>query len=62
MKLEFDPIADAAYFEISTADVTTTKQIEPGIMADSDAEGHLVGIEVLSVSKRDLGKTLDQVA
>jgi len=62
MKLEFDPIADAAYFEISTADVATTKQIEPDIMADYDAEGHLVGIEVLSVSKRDLGRTLDQVA
>ncbi|NBC14698.1 MAG: DUF2283 domain-containing protein [Gammaproteobacteria bacterium] len=62
MKLEFDPAADAAYFEISTADVATTKQIEPGIMADYDAEGHLVGIEVLSVSKRDLGRTLDQVA
>jgi uncharacterized protein YuzE len=62
MKLDFDPVADAAYFEISTAEVTTTKQIETGIMADYDAEGHLVGSEVLSVSKRDIGKTLDEVA
>jgi uncharacterized protein YuzE len=62
MKLEFDPIADAAYFEISTADVATTKQIEPGIMADYDDQGHLVGIEVLSVSKRSVDKSLDQVA
>ncbi len=31
-------------------------------MADYDAEDHLVGIEVLSVSKRDIGKTLDEVA
>jgi uncharacterized protein YuzE len=62
MKLEFDPVADAAYFEISTAEVTTTKQIETGIMADYDAEGHLVGSEVLSVSKRVIGKTLDEVA
>jgi uncharacterized protein YuzE len=62
MKLEFDPIADAAYFEISAAEVATTKQIEPGIMADYDEEGRLVGIEVLSVSKRDLGGTLDEVA
>jgi uncharacterized protein YuzE len=29
-----------------------TEEIEPGINADYDAEGHLVGIEVLSVSKR----------
>jgi uncharacterized protein YuzE len=52
MKLEFDPAADAAYFEISPAEVETTKEIEPGIIADYDAEGHLVGIEILSVSTR----------
>ena len=52
MKLEFDPQADAAYLEISGAEVETTRQIEPGIMVDYDAAGHIVGIEVLSVSKR----------
>jgi uncharacterized protein YuzE len=62
MKLEFDPQADAAYFEITGADVATTKEIEQGIIADYDAEGHLVGIEVLSVSKRRLHKDLDHAA
>ncbi len=52
MKLEFDPQADAAYLEISDAEVETTRQIEPGIMVDYDAAGHIVGIEVLSISKR----------
>lgn len=47
MKLEFDPQADAAYFGISDAEIETTREIEPGIVADYDAEGHLVGIEVL---------------
>jgi uncharacterized protein YuzE len=54
MKLEFDPIADAAYLEISDAEIESTRQIEPGIMVDYDAEGHIVGIEILSVSKRAL--------
>ncbi len=54
MKLEFDPIADAAYLEISDAEIETTRQIEPGIMADYDAQGRIVGIEILSVSKRAL--------
>lgn len=54
MKLEFDPIADAAYLEISDSEIETTKQIEPGIMADYDAQGHIVGIEILSISKRAL--------
>jgi uncharacterized protein YuzE len=61
MKLEFDPAADAAYFEISPAEVATTKAIEPGIIADYDADGHLVGIEILSVSKRARPQTLDHV-
>jgi len=53
MKLEYDPLADAAYFAISDAEVAETRPIEPGIFADYDAEGHLVGIEVLSVHKRE---------
>ena len=57
MKLEFDPVADAAYFEISAAQIETTKEIEPGIIADYDADGHIVGIEVLSASRRGLPRT-----
>jgi len=52
MKLEFDPVADAAYFEITSAEIEITKEIEPGIIADYDANGHIVGIEILAVSKR----------
>jgi uncharacterized protein YuzE len=52
MKLEFDPVADAAYFEISNTEIVVTREIEPDVMGDYDAEGHLVGVEVLSVSKR----------
>lgn len=62
MKLEFDPQADAAYFEISSADVVTTKEIEPGILADYDEHGHLVGFEILSVSKRTIQASLDRAA
>lgn len=63
MKLEFDPEADAAYFEISPSAVATTREIEPGILGDDDADGHLVGLEVLSVSKRaKLPLTLDEAA
>ena len=52
MKLEFDPIADAAYFESAQGEIAATREIEPGINGDYDAEGHLIGIEVLGVSKR----------
>lgn len=54
MKLEFDPQADAAYFEISIAEVAVSKEIEPGIIVDYNEYGHIVDIEVLHVSKRGL--------
>jgi len=62
MKLEFDPLADAAYLEISDSEVETTREIEPGIIADYDAQGHIVGIEVLSISKRSMPAPLKQAA
>ena len=62
MKLEFDPLADAAYLEISDSEVETTREIEPGIFADYDAQGHIVGIEVLSISKRSMPAPLKQAA
>ncbi len=62
MKLEFDPLADAAYLEISDSEVETTREIEPGIIADYDSQGHIVGIEVLSISKRGMTVPLKQAA
>jgi len=52
MKLEFDPIADALYLEISDHDVEKSEEIKPGVILDFDAKGNIVGVEVLSVSKR----------
>ncbi|QQS55121.1 MAG: DUF2283 domain-containing protein [Candidatus Competibacteraceae bacterium] len=52
MKFEFDPQADAVYLELTEAEVEESKEIQPGIIMDYDAEGRIVGIEVLHVSKR----------
>ncbi len=52
MKLEFDAQADAVYLELIDVEVEESKEIQPGIIMDYDAEGWIVGIEVLYVSKR----------
>jgi uncharacterized protein YuzE len=52
MKLEFDPAADAAYLEISDQDVESSQEIKPGVIIDYDAQGNVVGVEVLHVGKR----------
>jgi len=48
MKFEFDLVAAAAYFEIWAAEIAHV------IIADHDAEGYIVGIDVLPGSKRGL--------
>ncbi len=53
MKLEFDPQADAVYLELTAAEVEKSTEIQPGIVLDDDAEGQVVGIEVLYVSQRN---------
>ena len=62
MKVEFDPAADAAYLEISSAEVETSKELEPGIVADYDSNGQIVGIEVLYLSKRAAPPDLKKAA
>ena len=52
MKLEFDPVADALYLEIGDGDVESSQEIKPGVILDYDAQGDIVGVEVLRVSKR----------
>lgn len=52
MKIEFDPIADALYLELAESEVEKTEEIKPGVMVDYDADGNIVGVEVLYVSKR----------
>ena len=53
MKIAFDPIADALYVELADGDVEKTEEIKPGVMMDYDADGNVVGVEVLYVSKRE---------
>ncbi|NJA90233.1 DUF2283 domain-containing protein [Rhodocyclus tenuis] len=62
MKLEFDTHADAAYLEISDEEIENTREIEPGVIVDYDAAGHIVGIEILSISKRNMPKPMKAAA
>lgn len=52
MKIEFDPIADALYLELTESDIEKTEEIKPGVMIDYDNDGNIVGVEVLYISKR----------
>jgi uncharacterized protein YuzE len=60
MKIEYDPERDLLYMyfaepEIKAAETVT---IKPGVLADFDKDGKLIGIEVLD-AKELMGKKIE---
>ena len=52
MRIEYSKSADALYVYFREKEVAKSKEVEEGVVIDLDAEGHIVGIEVLDASKR----------
>ena len=52
MRISYDPHADALYIQLRTATPADSLDLEDGVTADLDAEGHVVGLEVLDVTER----------
>ena len=48
--ITYDPEADAVYIAVARGKVNRTEEVGPFIY-DVDAEGHIIGIEILSASK-----------
>ncbi len=51
MRITYDAEVDALYIRFAETTVTT-KHLAEGIAADYDAEGRLVGIEILDAKQR----------
>jgi uncharacterized protein YuzE len=52
MKLKIDEQADALYLTLGEAPVNRTEDVLPGIIVDYDNQDHVVGIEMLYLSKQ----------
>lgn len=52
MKIEYDPKADAMYIRLAAGQVADSDEVRPGVVLDFDAEGRVLGIEMLDVSHR----------
>ena len=50
MKLEYDRQADAIYIRLREAEVENTRELDDHVIIDLDANGRMVGIELLFVS------------
>lgn len=52
MKITYDPEADALYIQLRDVPVKDSVDIEEGVVADLDGDGHIVGIELLDAEER----------
>ena len=50
--LKYDSAADAAYLRFSSQAVVESEEVSPGVVLDYDADGRMVGMEVLQANGR----------
>ena len=51
LDITYDPEADAAHISLGGGKIVESEEVTAGIILDYDAEGRVVGIEVLHASK-----------
>ena len=51
MRMTYDPEADALTLRLSDGPVETREEVAPNVVLDFDADGRVVGIEVLFISQ-----------
>jgi uncharacterized protein YuzE len=52
MRVRVDHGADAVYVNLTDRPIRDSAEVADGIVVDYDAEGRIVGIEILDASKR----------
>lgn len=52
MRLKVDRENDALYFRLDESAIVESEEVQPGIVLDFDAQGRMVGIEILHLSSR----------
>ncbi|MBI2716647.1 MAG: DUF2283 domain-containing protein [Rhizobiales bacterium] len=52
MHLRVDHAADAIYLNLTDRPIKDSEEVADGIVVDYDAEGRIVGVEILDASKR----------
>ena len=52
MKIEYSKNIDALYIRLRDAGIADSIDIEEGVTADLDEQGHIVGLEILDASEK----------
>jgi uncharacterized protein YuzE len=57
IKFQYDREADAAYLKLTSGKVLESEEVEPGVVVDFGADEKIIGIEILSFSRRFMSKS-----
>jgi uncharacterized protein YuzE len=52
MKLKVDREADALYLRLDDSPIIESEEVSPGVVLDFNEQNHVVGVEMLNLSKR----------
>lgn len=53
MQVKYDIVADAVYMNVSDGKVARTLEMEDKLLVDVDAQGKIVGIEILDAGRQE---------
>ena len=51
MRLKLDKENDALYFRLDETPIVESEELQTGVILDFDGNGHVIGVEILAVSK-----------
>ena len=52
MRLKIDKDSDALYLRLDDSAVVESEEVQPGVILDFNAKGHVIGVEILNLSDR----------
>lgn len=61
MRLKVDQQADALYLSLIEAPASRSEEVSPGIIVDYDEHDHMIGVEMLYLSKRAPGTDINRL-
>ncbi len=61
MKLKIDEKSDALYLRLNEDAIVESEEVQPGVILDYDAEGSVVGVELLGIRGRAGDESLRSV-
>jgi uncharacterized protein YuzE len=52
MRLKIDRENDTLYFRLDESAIVESEEVQPGVILDFDADGRVIGVEMLTLSLR----------